>query len=249
MNEDVVWEALGRALSGEYEIVARLGLGSGGAPVYLARELVTDNFVALRLPALVSGQDASESGLEIVRQLDASLPEIEMKCPHCSATVRDWSRACAVCGHDVTRLAPESSGHSRHEMRTMVRNVARHRYEILGDMTRADGGGPVYFARDLTSGEIVGLQLEQGRNARPTVNVVRFAGNDPSIQIPETRGASTTAPISVYAPPARAPQRGEWSPGTSTAAAATRKPPGRMLTAAVIVALVIFGAMMTCRAL
>ena len=40
MAEDVIWDALARALVGEYEILTRLGFGRGDAPVYLARELV-----------------------------------------------------------------------------------------------------------------------------------------------------------------------------------------------------------------
>lgn len=244
MSEDAVWEALARALSGEYEIIARLGLGHGGAPVYLARELVTDSLVALRLPDLVSDQDA-RSGLEIVRQLDGSLPEIETKCPHCAATIRHWSRRCSNCGHDVAGMTPESSGQTREQLGTLARNVARHKYEILGDMARADGGGAVYFGRDLTSGEIVGLQLESGRSGRPTINIARFAGNDPSIQIPETRGASPTTP--VFVPPARAPQRPTlMARGTSATPA---KSSSRVLTIAVVAAILIFAAMMTCRAL
>lgn len=243
MSEDAVWEALARALSGEYEIVARLGLGNGGAPVYLARELVTDSFVALRLPDLISGQDA-KSGLEIVRQLDGSLPEIETKCPHCAATIRHWSRHCSSCGHDIAGMTPRSSGQTREQLGTLARNVARHKYQILGDMARADGGGAVYFGRDLTSGEIVGLQLESGRSGRPTMNVARFAGNDPSIQIPETRGASPATP--VFVAPARAPQHPTVK---ARGSAATPAKSGRALTIAVAAALLVFAAMMTCRAL
>ncbi|HEY9229785.1 MAG TPA: hypothetical protein VIP11_24250, partial [Gemmatimonadaceae bacterium] len=95
---DAVWEALARALSGEYEIVAQLGLASGDAPVYLARELVTDNFVALRLPPLVAGNESQEYGLEVVRQIDSSLPDIQTRCSQCGATVRKWSRFCTRCG-------------------------------------------------------------------------------------------------------------------------------------------------------
>jgi hypothetical protein len=103
MSDDAVWDALARALTGEYEIVARLGIGTSGAPVYLARELVTDNLVAIRLPPLVSGNESQEYGLEVVRQIDGSLPEIDGRCPHCSAKV-------AL----VTVLHALRQGHLRH---------------------------------------------------------------------------------------------------------------------------------------
>src|SRR6478609_5850780 len=106
MHEDAVWDALARALAGEYEIVARLGLGRGGAPVYLAREMVTDTLVALRLPPLVSESDNREFGLEVVRQIDSSLPDIETRCSHCGAVLRQWSRFCSKCGRDISGLSP-----------------------------------------------------------------------------------------------------------------------------------------------
>src|SRR6185503_14304839 len=118
------WEALSRALSCEYEILARLGLGSGGAPVYLARELLTDNLIALRLPPLVSGNESQEYGLEVVRQLDASLPEIETRCSHCGATLRQWARFCSKCGRDISGLAPSSSGQTRDQLRALAREAA-----------------------------------------------------------------------------------------------------------------------------
>ena len=193
--EDAVWEALTRALSGEYKILARLGLGSGGAPVYLARELVTDNLVALRLPPLVSGNEAQEYGLEVVRQLDASLPEIETRCSHCGVTLRQWSRFCTNCGRDISGMAPGADGQTRDQLGALAREAAAGTYEILGEMTRAEGGGLVYFAREIATGRVLGLQLEAGPESTLVMTATQFAASDPSIQIPETRLPAVGEPL------------------------------------------------------
>lgn len=220
MHEDAVWDALARALAGEYEIVARFGLGGGGAPVYLARELMTDSLVALRLPPLVSGGDAREFGLEVVRQIDSSLPEIEAKCRHCSATIRHWSRLCPRCGKDISGLAPAGPDQTREELRRLARSAAAGRYDTLGDMSRVEGGGMVYFARELASGQIVALTLESGTDGPRLTTAAAFAPSDPSIEIPEARHPSgeqiarrTTEPtgrvLSVPRFPKTAPAAGQ----------------------------------------
>jgi hypothetical protein len=58
---------------------------------------------------------------------------------------------------------------------------------MLGDMTRADGGGLVYFGRERSSGRILGLQLEQGPGENLSIRATQFAAHDPSIQLPESR--------------------------------------------------------------
>jgi hypothetical protein len=190
MQEDAVWDALARALTGEYEIVAGLGLGSGGAPVYLARELVTDSLVALRLPPLASGSDEREFGLEVVRQIDASLPDIETRCTRCGTVLRRWTRFCTRCKRDISGIAPDAQGQSRDQLRRMARETATGKYDIIGDMPRTEGGGLVYFARDLATGQIVGLQLEAGPEAGLVMTTTSFAAPDPRFQIPTARKAS-----------------------------------------------------------
>src|SRR5215831_634336 len=189
MHEDAVWEALARALTGEYDIVARLGLGSGGAPVYLARELITDSLVALRLPPLMSETDAREFGIEVVRQVTASLPEVELRCPHCGEVMRHWSRFCSRCGRDISGLAP-GAGRTREGLRQLAREMAAGKYEMLGEMARADGGGFVYFGRDLGTGQVVGLQLEASSDGAVQMSATSFAPSDPTIQFPEARRPS-----------------------------------------------------------
>jgi hypothetical protein len=240
MTEDAVWEALARALSGEYDIVGRIGIGRSGAPVYLARELVTGNLVALRLPPLVAGTEARESGLEIVRQIDASLPEIVASCAHCGAKVRQWARFCTRCGRDISGLDP-SAGQTRDQLHTLAQRLAAGKYEILGDMTRADGGGLVFFGRQLSTGEIVGLQLELGPDAVITMTTTQFAAPDPTIHIPEARHASSQQAarrVSVA-------KDAEAIPGPASSESAG----SRRLAIAAVILLLVMGLVATCQIL
>jgi hypothetical protein len=187
MAEDVIWEALSRALVGEYEILTRLGFGRGDAPVYLARELATDTLVGLRLPPLSFGSDSQEYGLEIVRQLDSSLPDIETRCSHCGATLRQWSRFCSRCGRDISGIAPSATGQTRETLHALARDVAADKYDVLGEMSRAEGGGLVYFAREVSTGKIVGLQIEPGPEASVTMTATQFESLGDTLKIEQPR--------------------------------------------------------------
>jgi hypothetical protein len=192
MADDVIWEALTRALVGEYEILTRLGFGRGDAPVYLARELTTDTLVGLRLPPLSFGSDSQEYGLEIVRQLDSSLPDIETRCSHCSATLRQWSRFCSRCGRDISGIAPSATGQTRETLRSLARDAAAEKYEVLGEMSRDEGGGLVYFARELATGTIVGLQIEPGPEATVTMTETQFESLGDTLKIEQPRRPAST---------------------------------------------------------
>ena len=193
MAEDVIWEALSRALVGEYDILTRLGFGRGDAPVYLARELVTDTLVGLRLPPLSFGSDSQEYGLEVVRQLDSSLPDIETRCSHCGATLRQWSRFCSKCGRDISGIAPSATGaQTRETLRALASQAAADKYDVIGEMSRAEGGGLVYFARELSTGKVVGLQIEPGPEATVTMTETQFEALGDTLKIEQPRRPSTT---------------------------------------------------------
>jgi hypothetical protein len=214
MAEDVIWEALGRALVGQYEILALLGFGRGDAPVYLANELATDTMVALRLPPLTFGSDTQEYGLEVVRQLDSSLPEIATRCSHCGATLRQWSRFCSHCGRDISGIAPSPTGQTRETLRALAREAAADRYDVLGEMSRAEGGGLVYFARERATSKIVGLQIEPGPEATVTMTETQFEEFGDTLPIEQPRRllsndtgriVSQTKEITKQLPPRRKP--------------------------------------------
>src|SRR3954463_14740390 len=185
MTEDVIWEALSRALTGEYDILARLGFGRGDSPVYLARELVTGSLVVLRLPPISGGNDAQEYGLEVVRQIDYTLPPMETRCSHCGRTLHQWARFCTKCGQDISGLAPE--GRTRDQLLRMAREAAAGRYEVLGEMTRAEGGGLVYFARELDTGKVVGFQLEPDPRAMLTITPTHLEAVEEPVHVEQPR--------------------------------------------------------------
>jgi len=244
MQEDAVWNALSRALAGEYDIVARLGMASGGAPVYLARERMTDSLVALRLPPLESDGESREFGLEVVRQIDKSLPAIETRCSNCSAVLRQWSRFCVQCGRDVSGLAPAPGGQTRETLRRLARDTAADKYDILGDMARAEGGGMVYFGRDRATGHVVGLQLESGPESSPVITTTQFAPLDPTIQLSESRQPSTGQMARRVSVP-KTPVEPIGSVMSRSAADATARGPRRtramsIVIAAVVIAVVVF---------
>lgn len=192
MTEDVIWDALARALAGEYDILARLGFGRGDAPVYLARELVTGTLVVLRLPPISAGNDAQEYGLEVVRQIDYTLPAVETRCSHCGRTLHQWARFCTKCGQDISGLAPSTEGRTRDQLLRLAREAAAGRYEVLGEMTRAEGGGLVYFARELDSGRVVGFQLEPDPRAMVMITPTHLDAIEEPVRVEQPR--KTTVP-------------------------------------------------------
>jgi hypothetical protein len=154
---DVFLEAVREVAAGEFEILGQMGRGKDLSIVYLARDLEDGGLVALRLEP----GPGDEYLLDVVEQLDASIPSTGGSCPSCAVQVREWGRFCHQCGADLSGVA-KSAG-SKAELLEAVRDVARGEYEVLGEMSRAEGGGVVYFAREIASGKLVALRLEQER--------------------------------------------------------------------------------------
>jgi hypothetical protein len=73
----------------------------------------------------------------------------------------------------------------------LAREAAAGKYEVIGEMTRADGGGIVYFGRDASTGQIVGLRLEAGPEATLMMTATSFSELDPTVELPDARRPST----------------------------------------------------------
>jgi serine/threonine protein kinase len=156
-------QAVRDATAGAYEILGALGAdeesAAGGA--FLAREIASGELVVLQL-APEEGTEPSEHRFELIelRELDASVPSFGGTCQLCQAPLHGWERRCAACGSDVSGIARDSgSGTSRGALLAAVREAAEGVYEVLGDMPRAEGGGAVYFAREIASQRLVALRL------------------------------------------------------------------------------------------
>jgi TPR repeat protein len=151
-GDDDLLRAVKEAAAAEYEILGEMGRGERGSVVYLARERASQKLVALKLRP-----DGGEYELSVVRELDASVPAMGNKCPSCKADLVGWGRFCSHCGKDLS--GTRSGEASREELLKAVQGAAEGEYEVLGEMERSEGGGVVYFARELKSGRLVALRL------------------------------------------------------------------------------------------
>ena len=151
-GEDELLRAVREAAAAEYEILGEMGRGERGSVVYLSRERVSGKLVALKLRP-----DGAEFELSVLRELDASVPAMGNKCPSCKVDLVGWGRFCSHCGKDLS--GTRSGEASREELLKAVQGAAEGEYEVLGEMERSEGGGVVYFARELKSGRLVALRL------------------------------------------------------------------------------------------
>jgi hypothetical protein len=208
--DDEFLRAVREAAEGEYEVLGEMGRGQRGAIVYLARDLSAERLVALRLE---HGDAADEFTLEVVKQLDSSMPAVESSCPKCGAPQRGWGRFCPQCGSDLSGLSAEL--HSSEDLLQAVKDASAGEFEVLGEMDQAEGGGRVYFARDLVSGGLVALRLLKEKTASGAeeyaLNKTRvlkplaeeLVGDAPAKAPPKVRPPSAAAPPPRATPPPR----------------------------------------------
>jgi len=174
MSNAHLYVAVREAAAGTFDVLGELGAVAGGGVVYLARELAGGELVVLKLEPGDDGAGGSQYFLDVANELDPSVPDVEMRCPRCRGKLRQWARFCTQCGLDVSGEAPASGEHaSRAALREKVRAATAGHYEFLGDIPRSEGGGLVYFARDLADGKIVALRLQKDLNKKFEVGVTR----------------------------------------------------------------------------
>ena len=174
MPNEHLYVAVREAAAGVFDVLGELGAVPNGGVVYLAREIAGDALAVLKLEPGDDGEGGTQYFLDVTHELDASVPDVEMRCPRCRAKLRHWARFCTQCGLDVSGEAPSSGEHeSRMALREKVRAATAGDYEFLGDIPRSEGGGLVYFARDLADGKIVALRLQKDLNKKFEVGVTR----------------------------------------------------------------------------
>lgn len=179
-----VLRAVQEAVNGEYEVLGELGQNDGGVTVDLARQLRVGVLVALRArPAEGPAGASGEMWLDVLRQLDATTPGPREACVSCGQSVSSWDRFCGHCGTDLTG-AQAGDGTSADQLLQAVRDAAGVRYEVLGQMDRADGGGNVYFARERGSGKLTALRLRRDAGDRARLRSIRSDARRSSSQSP-----------------------------------------------------------------
>jgi len=157
-NDDLL-RAVQDAAAGSHEVLGEMGRDAGGRVIYLARDVKSAALVALRLDG---GQ--GDYVLDVARTLDASVGRaIPATCDRCGAPLVGGGKFCPQCGSDVAQAVADQG--SRAELLDAVKAASRDEFEILGEMDRAEGGGVVYFARDLSSGNVVTLRLRKEQDA------------------------------------------------------------------------------------
>jgi TPR repeat protein len=159
---DRLLKTLQSSLEGQFELFGELGRGEAGRIVYLAREVASGRLVALQLtPTGTRTVGGEDYWFEVLRTLDANVPAIDSDCPSCHKSLGGWGRFCRHCGVDLSGVAATSKPGSADELLRDVRAVAKGRYDVLGQMDRTEGGGTVYFAREIATGKLVALRLQR----------------------------------------------------------------------------------------
>jgi len=211
-------DSVRKAAAGEFEILGELGRRADGGIAYLARDLVEPRLVALRLERTPRGPHTY--ALDVLKELDATLPTTGDGCPRCSAPPRGWGRFCPACGLDLSGGSGSRAGLPSGELLQAAREAAGAHYQILGEMKRAEGGGRVYFARERGKQTIVGLRLTEGPSQGYSVDRTAVlpllsdapegaAGASPSVQ---SRGRAGSRPAVGEREGPRAPETGGLQP-------------------------------------
>src|SRR2546421_657377 len=164
---DELLDAVRHTAGSEYEVFGEIGRNAGGAIAYLARDRHDQKLVALRLTRGAS----DEYLLEVAKQLDATLPAADSQCARCGAELRSWGRYCTKCGLDQWTDPSAGATGSKESVLQAVQQATAGKFDVLGEMTRAEGGGTVYFARELATGKIEALRLRKERDQDYTIGV------------------------------------------------------------------------------
>jgi hypothetical protein len=218
-QDDPFLAAVKEAAAADFTVLGEIGRGEGGVIMYLARETSSRRLVALRLQR--EGQLADEFSLEIVRHLDNSMPAPDSKCVKCGKAIKGWARFCSFCGADLTGAAPkEGDAVERALMLEAVKEAVSAEYDVLGEMSRTEGGGAVYFALDRNTKHIVALRLQrEGEGDEFSVGLTTALK-----PIARSLGVRTAPTQALSAMPQAPPAAPPVSPPSSAASAAPPPP-------------------------
>ena len=155
--QDPLLEAVREAASGEFDVLGEIGRSPGGI-AYLARDLSGKQLVALRLTRSGAEDDYL---LEVADRLDVAMPARPTTCPRCAAAVRGRERFCGHCGANLGSDRSAGDRWTKADLLTAAQLASRGKFEILGELSRTETGDIVYFARDVETGTIAALRLQQ----------------------------------------------------------------------------------------
>src|SRR5690242_15994745 len=133
---------------GQFEVLGPLGRDAEGGHAFLARELSRNRLVVLKRQPAFPPQSADPGTLQVMSQLDASVPPPAGSCPACQTPFSSWEPLCPECGANVAGSVNVAPGTPPEKVLAAIRQAAQG-YEVFGTMQRAIGGALVYFAREL----------------------------------------------------------------------------------------------------
>jgi hypothetical protein len=165
---DELLEAVRDMAAGDFEVFGEISRSSDGTIAYLARDHHDTKLVALRLARSPTG---NEYLLEVAKHLDSTVPAPGTGCPRCGAPLRSWGRFCTQCGLDMWTGPAIGHAGSKEEVLEAVKQATAGKFEILGEMSRAEGAGSVYFARDIATGKIEALRLRQEQDKNYSIGL------------------------------------------------------------------------------
>ena len=183
---DQLEETVRDTAAGDFEVLGEIGRSADGTVAYLARDRASGSLVALR--ATPSGTTRNEYLLVVVKRLDDKVPAPPSTCPRCNAALRGWDRFCTACGFNLWSDRSAGRQRGKTELLQAVKEATQGKFEILGEMSSVMGGVVVYFARDLSTGKVEALRLQQDNDREYSIGLTgvlkRFA-----------------EPIATYRPP------------------------------------------------
>src|SRR4051794_40463421 len=129
-----------RALAGsQFEVLGPLGRDSEGEYAFLARQTASNQLVVLKQRRSGSGSAGDPGRLEVITQLDSTVPPPAGSCPVCQAPFTNWEPLCPDCGANVAGSLNTAPGTTPEQALGLVRQAAEG-YLVFGTMNRAQGG-------------------------------------------------------------------------------------------------------------
>ena len=204
--DDELGAAAREAAGTRYKLLGELGRSEKYGVALLARDRELDALVVVNLAREV-GPIVGKTGYTstILPELSDGVPCSDVECPVCGVELANWARLCANCWSDVSGLPASADPQcSPAELLAEARRVARGAFTIVGHLTRADGGGAVYFGRAVSSGRVSAFRLidRSGANDTParTLTPIRELT---LLELPDEEKAAERAEQSVTTTPVR----------------------------------------------
>ncbi len=166
------------ALTDAHVILGDLGRDKAGRWALLVVESAHQR---LRVALIESSAASGTFEMTLLDSLDASIPANDIPCPFCDKTLRVWGRHCTRCGKDLSGPRADALDMSSAELARQIQESADNAYQFLGWISHLDGGGAVYFGREVVSRRLVALPIEASSGTSEQRSRIGFSGRHQAI--------------------------------------------------------------------